>query len=69
MFQYVYLTKDLCTGKRIIITQLQEEKQPNRKFEKTTWILTSQIRYTKCEFMYLSYPVDENVNCKSLWKN
>lgn len=33
IFQYVYLTR-LVSRKRTITTQLQEDKQPNRKFDK-----------------------------------
>lgn len=60
IFQYVYLTR-LVSRKRTITTQLQEDKQPNRKFDKLLEYWLHKIRYTNCQFVYLSYPGDGNV--------
>lgn len=45
-FQYVYLTR-LVSRKRTITTQLQEDKQPSRKFDKLLEYWLHKIRYTK----------------------
>ena len=69
IFQYVYLTKRTYPEKKTIKAHLQEGKWPSRKFNKLLEYWLYKIRYTNCQFVYLSYPGDGNVNCKSFCEN